>query len=82
MSRSGPESLRHGRRGWGARGGRGLGGGGDVRPGHVQPEGGPDVCQLHHVRCDHETELSDDHFTPGVGWSGHLLAVSRSSAPA
>ena len=22
-------------------------------PGHVQPEGGADVRQLHHVRCDH-----------------------------
>ena len=28
-------------------------------PGHVQPEGRPDVCQLHHVRCQHVAELSE-----------------------
>ena len=47
--RSRPESLRHGG-GGGARSGRGLGGGGDVRPGHVQPPRRPDVRQLHNVR--------------------------------
>ena len=80
--RSGPESLRHGRQGRGAQGGRGLGGGGDVRPSHVQPEGRPNVRQLHHVRCQHVAELIEHHFIPGVGWSGLLLAVWRRSAPA
>ena len=80
--RSGPESLRHGGRGRGTRGGRGVGGGGDVRPGHVQPEGRPDVRQLHHVRCDpHGHHDHDLYFIPVAGWSGRPPAVSRRLTP-
>lgn len=77
--RSGPESLWHG--GWrrGARSGRGLGGGGDVWPGHVQPEGGTDVRQLHHVRCHHHDAVNTMLFQMRDGVDASWLCEGGSA---